>query len=504
MLTGIINFLSKPTNKQERPHKKEIEQLSQLLNEMRDHPVEDQAILDPHNDPFTRMTLHVQGLKITKDNQEITKLILYTCYFDKDVYVRRVGAEKTLIQINYTNGRKEIVSLTPTNEHSIFYVLKISKLISCFMSLGCSVDSSFSAQSIPPHLIEWKKEKSCDVYRQTCFAPVYYQNLRNYAANWLLKTVNENDNLHYKASDHGIQLFSFGCGDARDLSSAKEAFTHKGYACKGYGFDINPENFKKAAKDLTLEELDFSYLPQFLEKHATFSPLKIGLFVGTLVHGVMKGPRQALEVFHQTWGMDIIFIGGFSAIFLNSRIFKAVGYEVSCITTNSEMQFEGDKRFKREERGYIMDCRNAYMLKAMDDTTRKMYLQNRSAKYGPSNPLSTLDLSYSGDPIRDISLFAPDEIADIEEIDLSWSYMDKQMLGSLSEKLNQLRLKKAHIIISGCENWRGEFDLLLENGFTFIERNQACNHSIPSISPQVEKRIVTFNGKTLQRKSAKL
>ncbi|MGD9590943.1 MAG: hypothetical protein AB7V32_00310, partial [Candidatus Berkiella sp.] len=279
-----------------------------------------------------------------------------------------------------------------------------------------------------------------------------------------------------------VTVFSFGCGDGAELVLVNDKLRLSGISVKGFGFDINPENFKVTAalnKTLTFSKGDIHTLEDSI-KAQTFDPnsLKIGLFIGVLTDTILNGTNEALKIIAQTRELDHLYVCGWQNVLLNKNVLRAAGFNVPDV----------HERRETNEQSYHL---NFFELSWMPQDERRDYLQRKSTKRSRENRFDLLDISFSANPLRDLKLFSIEALKNIRMIDMSWSYLKANEIKQFFDYLQQINTQKLIVLVSRAQN---AYEDILKAAWRIPhvyvhERNDAANmNEIPVFTPAQARR----------------
>ncbi len=364
---------------------------------------------------------------------------------------------------------------------------------------GAIVDQSLADQEIR-RIYKWKTGIYTNQYDKA--VTDYYQRVHDYIAQLLLgKLSSINDD---------VTLFSFGCGAGNELFTvAKRLRENKHNVTSAIGIDINEENYAKNLNNkdgIQFMQGDLLKLHNLLAK-AKYdrNSLKIGLFLGVLVAGCMRGSYHALQVLQQARNLDGIIICGMTVVILNKDTLKAAGFEVEQQQTNAKLEPLKEMMVINAD-NKIVDAKHLYYLKPMSSQMREQYLIKRGTKRSSANTFDCLDLSFSANPLRDIMLFDLDSLAQIKQVDISWSYFLDEDIEPFFEKLSQLKMPSLNVLVSEHQLGYGKVLQTLKKYSTMhlILRQDSMNeYEIPAYPPKEGKALGIYQNLPIKRMNFK-
>ena len=293
-----------------------------------------------------------------------------------------------------------------------------------------------------------------------------------------------------------VLLFSGGCGDGTDLQEVKGAFD----GCRNLqvcGVDYNPKNISEAQLKnpsglfICGSLVDFPHqLECMLRKFLSIpgeKSYKVMLFSGVLTRHVLNGSVEASLIMQQaSREADLVVISGLTPLLINSRAAKAIGYHIQKIDT-----------FKASTADNAQKVHNPiFYLTLQKENERISYILHRSQKRKRQG--KPLDLSLSGNPLRDFHLIVmeqPEWLAEITQLDISWCYFkDSAEVLSFAIELQKLQ-KLSTIIISVTETkWLDTFKQRTGNKYRLCIRDDTLNEfEIPTFSVSFARRIGNFD-----------
>lgn len=446
-----------------------------------------------HNIPISDFTfkqgIHRNSLTlppdfyITLDDKIITKVdCLQTC-FRLSKYV--VNFTSTRLILTWKTGNSTVIPIYnfyQSGEEAQAGREKSDQLRMLMDELGGTVHFEHgdieSRQVVP-----WSSKHYLTMYHDATTIK-YYSALHQYAAKRLFSLVPL-----YNTSKKDLTLYSFGCGDGKELEVAQKALADITPKVKAIGIDINPMNFPttRAPANIQYIQGDMTQLEAIVHKNsAPTTTFNVGLFFGSLHNKVMKGTFHALSIIQQTRILDLIIIGGWSEPLLSKSVLKAVGFCVDFRQTTNNLYSDQIPQEPQEEtrQGY-------FELRWMDSGLRKEYLINRSIKRSRAKQFDCLDLSFSANPLADLQQFDKKALEKVTLIDISWCYLKETEINGFFQYLAQLNKPNLKLLVSSHQV---NFDKIMQIAKTqqnieVNERLDAANaDEIPIFKPSLARK----------------
>ncbi|MFI4938497.1 MAG: hypothetical protein ACHQJ6_08340 [Candidatus Berkiellales bacterium] len=371
-----------------------------------------------------------------------------------------------------------LLAKTIEGQTAVFSINKPDYLSALFLSAEALYERTFQNQG-QSNPIPWGSLPVCLVYSNP--VSMYYLDMINVITADLVHQINQDQSRQQQAQDHGALVFSFGCGEAKDLIAAKGSVCQEGIAFEGVGFDINSNNFPtQKAENIKLLKGDVLQLGRLMAPYQSRQALKIGIFGGILAHQCLQGTAQAVSVLQQGMRcLDIAFIYGFTNVLVTKSICQAMGWQVRA----KPSFIIDDEKKSRTEKSY-------YFISKMPSDVRKAYLIKRGKKRSSNHIFDCLDLSFSADPLSDLQLFDDADLTLIKQIDLSWSWLDIEELQKLFARFDALGKIKLNIIISGTERWLDDCDLIKVTGtYSLVERTDFIPNEVNVFAPDEARSL---------------
>ncbi len=423
-------------------------------------------------------TLKLSGTSVKKATIfSVTSPLKPLVPFVDDVRLWSYDLTKTRLLVKTHNGERKLFRFKTDEQHKL--------LERTALSYGYS-ESTLMAQSTSE--ISWEKQTTKAVYNSSPLVAKYYRNHHSYLPTKIMNLITAQEDLLGKVKQHGLSLFSFGCGNAQDLMGVRRLFKEHDFKCNNaIGIDVNPDNFpKETKKDITLIQGNMQNLRSIISPYNQKNDLKIGLFIGSLANQCLpNGMVEAIDILQQAKSMDMIFISGVTKPLVVKWIAKGMGWHFSGYTTDMDMD-ESPAKTTNDKITF-----NMYTLRAMNDVDRKKYLIKRGTKRTKANVFHCLDLSMSADPVRDVNLFSDDELKGIKQIDLSWSAMNDSEFEAISKRICGLNNNELLITISKTETWFKKIKALKQ--FTFIIREDHAPDKVPTLAPHIARALGVYS-----------
>lgn len=358
---------------------------------------------------------------------------------------------------------------------------------------GACIENSHRYQ-YQRELILWGEAEGGDndnLYAVDPLCVQFYNHIANYVAQKVWVKIKSTPNLCEKARENGIILFSFGCGAAKDLIATKKFLEQDQFHCQAIGFDINPGYVNSDHDTITTLYGDMNFLNELILPYDNDPNLKIGLFVGSLVHQCLKGTLGAVNILQQAKSLDVVLITGYTEILVTQWIVKAMGWKGKKQNMNCSMEEASHKLISKFQNGLTYDVREMLILQKMEKNERKAFLIKRGTKRNQKNQFHCLDLSMSFAPLDDLNLFNDQELTNITQIDLSWALMNEDEVKCFFEKITAWD-RKLNIIISNTETWVKAFKSPSQF-LKFFQRNDSAPYEVPALIPCEARELHLYN-----------
>jgi len=229
-----------------------------------------------------------------------------------------------------------------------------------------------------------------------------------------------------------VKLFVYGTGPGNDARAVLKKLKSCDIPAAAVGFDFNEGNIKDAKKfqkqspDLLCDfvqgdSVDLLKLYNQQKNNEVFSamspnPKTVILFSGSATRFVLEGTKEALYIFQQAYHCaDIVFSGGLEPTLLTPKMAKRCGWN---LTVKPPVLSSGSEPF--------------FILEKIPALERVQWLKKRFDK----DP-TTIDLSMSADPIRDLELLQEQKLdfSKVKTIDLSYTFVPDDAIPKLKDAL---------------------------------------------------------------------
>lgn len=437
------------------------------------------------SDQFLRLSIkppEVDPYKI--DFRPIRKIVLL-CKIDKTTNsFDSKSIQGAALLVKFTDKTRKVYTFKQENQYiHLFHLLVQSNAIA---------EKSHFFQGCEQRMIDWTAvDDTNQLYAQSKDCEMFYERINEYAAVKIAVAFTSTDTIGQRARQHGVALYSFGCGKAKDLIATKIALSKFQIQCTAIGIDCNPDaNLNAKKHEITIIKGDMRNLQTLLSPLANQKTVKAGMFVGSLVRQCLKGTEEAVRVMHQVKDFDILFLTGFTDVLINKAMAKAMGWrpEIANSTCFADETAIHRVRPTQSDQHKNIDIRGMYQLKRMCDTERKAYLKKRGIKRTQAQAFHSLDLSMSSAPLNDMKLFTKKELQDIKLIDLSWCALTSLDVSDLFKFIDTFDTK-LKIVISGTEDWLPDAQKFLQQ--PFIQRKDFVANEVAALSP-FEARLFGF------------
>ncbi len=448
------------------------------------------ACCQPSDDIMKAHLIVPEGM-LSKNKKPIKKL---TFWFTPSGYVRDMkedkNSPKARVRLHYIDGSKEAFGF-PLMFPIDAGVTHVLRFFNNLVLAGATAECPFFYQS-DRNVADWTKVLADDTSQKKETAE-FYQLSRTKVAELFVSTLHERADFLEKAQNHGLQLFSFGCGNGEDVQAVKNALIKEyGLTAESFGCDINPNNFGEV-QNVLLETADLSNLDAYVPQRAREKTLKLGLFWGSLTYMVCKSTYSALQSLHNVKDFDVVLVGGYTPPVIDKSICKAAGWQVSLLETNGKFDEDPSKKFfeNKEAKTIQTDRRATYTLMPMSDTYRLRYLEQRGIKRSSRGIFDCLDISCSAKPLRDLSLF--EKIARLKQVDISWCCFSGDELRSFISQLEDKIEEPIFLIASGDEPWYSSFTQIKSEKFKLKMRQDHKKDELAPFAPGTAKKIGVFS-----------
>ncbi len=450
----------------------------------------DNRIAYKYDEGFINLHLLVPPNCLSKNNKPVKKLSLWLNpegYNGQPVHGEDLILLKARLSLTYDDGSKEAFSFAPQNVPvflSMRFVLAFYKML---VEAGAEMETAFLHQSTRPVVDDWTRIRLDYIQQPLVF--LYETKSRTAVAQYFADTLKLNGDLLEKAQTHGVQVFSFGCGDGADIKKVNSMLRKQlNLKTTCFGLDIDPKYSEKMPSDVAFEQLDINHLDNWLPHKANSQALKLGIFMSSLNEMVMPSSFAALKCLHQVRDFDIVVVGGYTPVLLAKSHFKAAGWNVTLKETNSAFETEPSTRIIRSEQGLLRhDNRSHYILTPMTDEQRCAYLQKRAIRRSSAKEFNCLDLSCSSNPLHDLELFGNYDCFKL--VDISWCRFTQEDFEAFVNKLDANLTKPINFIAAGDEIWFKQFEQISSPKFNLIQRLDHKTDELAPYAPATALRI---------------